>query len=183
MYIKLPNALQQFNPIIQVEAQNTQQVAPQGNFNSNFQVLSLVSTSDTRYTCLSSRWHLSQDMFPFLPLPADFDPLDDEAWQALLQNIELYLVQILDSPGKRRTLMCELFWMAYMAVCPTFPFGDWPNWDSRIPLEGNFVSYWMAQLDLPYVIVRCEHLSVDARQLIWEKLTALVHRSFPPPLI
>ena len=122
-------------------------------------------------------------MFPFLPLPSDFDPLDDKAWQTLLQKMESQLVQILDSPGKRRTVMCEFFWMAYMAVHPTFPFGDWPNWDPRIPLEGNFVSYWMAQLDLPYAIVCYEHLSVDARQLIWEKLTALVHRSFPPPLI
>ena len=92
-------------------------------------------------------------------------------------------MEILDSPGKRRTLMLEFFWMAYMAVCPTFPFGDWPNWDPRIPLEGNFVSCWMAQLDLPYAIVRYEHLSVDAHQLIWEKFTGLVHCSFPPPLI
>ena len=92
-------------------------------------------------------------MFPFLPLPSDFDPLDDKAWQTLLQKIESQLVQILDSPGKWRTVMCEFFWMAYMAVHPTFPFGDWPNWDPRIPLEGNFVLYWMAQLDLPYVIV------------------------------
>ena len=122
-------------------------------------------------------------MFPFLPLPAHFDPLDGKAWQTLLQDIESHLVQILDAPGMRRTLMREFFWMAYMAACPTFPFGDWPIWDPRIPLQGNFASYWLAQLDLPYAIVRQEDLSAEARQHVWEQLIALVHRSFPPALI
>ena len=122
-------------------------------------------------------------MFPFLPLPAHFNPLDGKAWKILLQVIESQLLQIVDVPGMRRTLMREFFWMAYMAACPTFPFGDWPNWDSRIPLQGNFASYWMAQLDLPYAIVRHEYLSVEARQHVWEQLTALVHRSFPPPVV
>ena len=123
-------------------------------------------------------------MFPFLPLPSNFDPLDGEAWQTLLQNIQMCLVQSQDSEGTaNQILMCEFFWMSFVAAFPTFPFGDWPNWDPRIPFQGDFISDWMADFNLPYTIMYRGDLLQGICQYIWQKLTVAVGHFFSASII
>lgn len=38
---------------------------------------------------------------------------------------------------------CDIFWLSYIAVYPTFPEGDWPRWSPLIPLDGQFIHEWM----------------------------------------
>ncbi|EGN99246.1 hypothetical protein SERLA73DRAFT_73784 [Serpula lacrymans var. lacrymans S7.3] len=38
----------------------------------------------------------------------------------------------------------DVFLIAFVSAYPTFPQGDWPAWDSRIPLEGRFIVEWMS---------------------------------------
>ncbi|KAI6009919.1 hypothetical protein BKA83DRAFT_4133147 [Pisolithus microcarpus] len=40
-------------------------------------------------------------------------------------------------------LMQKLFWMAFVAVFPEFPHGDWPCWNGLITMEGDFISCWV----------------------------------------
>ena len=112
-------------------------------------------------------------MFPFFPLPAHFDALDGESWQILFQDIQTYLVQNPDVELRRQVLIQEFFWMAFVAAFPTFPFGDWPDWDYRIPVKGNFIMYWFNHLDLPYAIEHHSNLS-EARRLVWQRLALTV---------
>lgn len=34
--------------------------------------------------------------------------------------------------------------MAFIAGYPEFPGGSWPDWDSRVPMTGDFIAEWMS---------------------------------------
>jgi len=88
----------------------------------------------------------------------------------------MYLVQSQDSEGTlpHQILVREFFWMSFVAAFPLFPFGNWPNWDPRISLQGSFISYWMEDLDLPDAIMHQGNFSQAVRQYMWRELTEAV---------
>ena len=116
-------------------------------------------------------------MFPFFPLPADFDHLDGESWQRLSQDIYACLVQYEYVEGRRQTLMREFFWMSFMAAFPAFPYCDWPDLDPPIPTEGNFILHWMQNLDLACAVSYHGNFS-NVREIVWEELVAAVRHHF-----
>ena len=114
-------------------------------------------------------------MFPFFPLPAHFDPLDSQAWQTLARAIQMYLVENQNLEPIVQTLMHEFFWMSFVAAFPAFPLGgDWPEWDSHIPLRGSFISYWAEGLDDSDAMVHQSNFPEVARQYIWRELIEIV---------
>ena len=66
--------------------------------------------------------------------------------------------------------MREFFWMAYVGAFPMFPYGDWPVWDPRISMEGDFISYWIADF-------KTQEMTPDVIKMtgefIWEELRSL----------
>ena len=116
-------------------------------------------------------------MFPFFPLPAHFDALNGESWQTLFENIQTYLVQNPDVELRRQILTREFFWMAFVAAFPTFLFSNWAEWDYRIPVQGNFITYWFDHLDLPFSITYHGNSS-EARMLVWQQLAVTVGYHF-----
>jgi len=65
--------------------------------------------------------------------------------------------------------------MAFIAAFPDFPCEDWPLWDPRISMEGEFISYWMSNID----VGRSHRV---ARQMIWSSFENLAVALFPLPL-
>jgi len=112
-----------------------------------------------------------QEFLPFFPLSPAFNPLDGQSWSLLAGQIQSHLVQQtwVESPDVALWLR-EFFWMAYVGAFPTFPHGDWPVWDPRISMEGDFISYWIADCKI-------QEMTPDVlnttREFIWEELRNL----------
>jgi hypothetical protein len=92
----------------------------------------------------------SQDMFcdeeipiPFLPLPPTFNYFNRTDWQMVSQNIQEWLTSEVDTRSAMWTWGRDAFWLAFVAAYPSFPNGQWPMWDPRIPLEGEFIEQWL----------------------------------------
>ncbi|KAG1855231.1 hypothetical protein F4604DRAFT_2042428 [Suillus subluteus] len=88
----------------------------------------------------------SQDMFyddevsiPFLPLPPTFNHFNRSDWQIVSQKIQEWLTSEVDTKSSLWTWGRDAFWLAFVAAYPSFPTGQWPMWDPRIPLEGEFI--------------------------------------------
>ncbi|KAG1753111.1 hypothetical protein EDD22DRAFT_784685 [Suillus occidentalis] len=79
---------------------------------------------------------------PFLPLPSNFSPVDSYHWLQLSQQIQRWLVFIL-AESQHWKWGCDVFWLAFVGACPDFPNGQWPRWDTRIPLKGQFIKQWL----------------------------------------
>ncbi|KIK78202.1 hypothetical protein PAXRUDRAFT_72826, partial [Paxillus rubicundulus Ve08.2h10] len=116
---------------------------------------------------------ISPELFPFLPLPSQFDPYNGLEWQSLAKEIEHWLLQDLafnmTHPGCY-ILIQELFWMAFVAVFPSFPYGQWPNWDLQILMDGDFILDWVADLDEP----KPTPVPAIVRKSAWEQLKVAV---------
>lgn len=124
------------------------------------------------------RRSLFQAVFPFLPLPSNFEPSDISHWQRLTKAIETCLVASTGLENKRPEayhVMRDLFWMAFVASFPTFPAGDWPVWDARIPMQGGFISSWVRREDevagTPFV-----------QQAIWGQFKTIVEHMLSIPV-
>lgn len=113
-------------------------------------------------------------MFPFLPLPSNFEPSDACQWLRLARQIEYCL--LVDICLNNKYLQCyrlmqDLFWMAFVASYPTFPHGDWPLWNTQIPMEGEFILSW---------VLRDKDDKVPeaflTQQTIWEQFKAIVEQ-------
>ncbi|KAH0834790.1 hypothetical protein J3R83DRAFT_10391 [Lanmaoa asiatica] len=99
---------------------------------------------------------LNPAMFPFLPLPADFEPDNASHWQRLSKVIESCLVagtSLESRYPEAYSVMRDLFWMAFVASFPTFPGGNWPLWDTRISMEGGFISSWVRRDEVEGILV------------------------------
>jgi len=124
-----------------------------------------------------------QDSFPFLPLPRHFDHQSGEAWAELAMLIQSVLVQ--SSHGEEMpsyVLAHEFFWMAFVAAFPSFPFGEWPEWDSCIPMQGTFISAWVEDLDLSLPIQGAQ-FSQSVHRYIWDELADAVTFFFSMSLL
>ena len=117
-------------------------------------------------------------MFPFLPLPSNFESTDVSHWQRLTKTIERCLVASTTFENRypeAYRVMRDLFWMAFVAAFPTFPEGDWPLWDARISMEGGFISNWVCKEEvtrMPFV-----------QQAIWDKFKITVENTLSIPVV
>ena len=44
-----------------------------------------------------------------------------------------------------------MFWTAFIAAFPSFPLGDWPPWDVRIPMAGALIEKQVVTADFDEV--------------------------------
>ena len=121
-------------------------------------------------------------MFPFLPLPANFDAFDGEAWEALCQNVLTCLLQSRGSGGTLyQTLMHDFFWMSFVAAYLAFPFGDHPDWDELMPKQGNFILCWWDHLDLAIAVMHQGiqgNFAKEVRHFVWQQWVATISHYF-----
>ncbi|KAI6017433.1 hypothetical protein EDC04DRAFT_2576781 [Pisolithus marmoratus] len=80
---------------------------------------------------------------PFLPLECTFDPRSTHQWASLLNDIECWLINEVDTSHPQWEWGLDAFWMAFISAFPMFPGGKWCHWDPRIPLEGQFIQGWL----------------------------------------
>ncbi|KIK77726.1 hypothetical protein PAXRUDRAFT_833666 [Paxillus rubicundulus Ve08.2h10] len=69
--------------------------------------------------------------------------------------------------------------MAFVAAYPTFPHGQWPCWDPRIPMHGCFISDWIADLDE----ATAAPTPATIRDSIWQQLKVAVEELLSIPII
>ncbi|KAG1855246.1 hypothetical protein F4604DRAFT_1590791 [Suillus subluteus] len=102
-----------------------------------------VAPMDSRYrgSSIHCSDDFSQDMFyddevsiPFLPLPPTFNHFNRSDWQIVSQKIQEWLTSEVDTKSSLWTWGRVAFWLAFVAAYPSFPTGQWPMWDPRIPL-------------------------------------------------
>jgi hypothetical protein len=83
----------------------------------------------------------------FLPLPSSFDPLKSTSWQSLSRQIEEWLTEIVvDTESPEWVWGREAFWMSFVAAYPSFPHGNWPRWNAKIPFDGSFIQMQMSAM-------------------------------------
>ncbi|KAG2115416.1 hypothetical protein BD769DRAFT_1363554 [Suillus cothurnatus] len=61
------------------------------------------------------------------------------------QDIQEWLTSEANTRSAMWTWGCNTFWLVFVTVYPSFPNGQWPMWDPRIPLEGEFIKQWLEQ--------------------------------------
>ncbi|KAG6369411.1 hypothetical protein JVT61DRAFT_14893 [Boletus reticuloceps] len=120
----------------------------------------------------------SPAMFPFLPLPSQFEPTNAHQWEQLTNRIEERLVADPHLESEHLDyyrLTRELFWMAYIAAHPEFPRGQWSRWNSVIMMEGEFMSHWMLKGGYSGLLDTPPHL------VIWEQFRGIVSNTMLIP--
>ncbi|KAG2363768.1 hypothetical protein BDR07DRAFT_1483264 [Suillus spraguei] len=121
---------------------------------------------------------LPEGSFPFLPLASSFNYLNGWTCAVLADTIQDWL-------GNNISFTCldvwlwghEFFWMAFVAAFPGFPRQEWPLWDPKIGMEGEFITYWMSDFGSS-----SERLPDDVRTGVWRKFHDLTTILYPLPL-
>ncbi|KIK79497.1 hypothetical protein PAXRUDRAFT_161182 [Paxillus rubicundulus Ve08.2h10] len=116
----------------------------------------------------------------FFPHPQIFNPSDSFSWHILAHQIQLHLIQeTWEEHAAECFIVHEFFWMAFVTAFPSFPYGDWPNWDTRISMEGDFISYWISDISTH------DHVTQEPLRtlqvFIWEELKGLTAHVCPAP--
>ena len=120
-----------------------------------------------------------QEIFPFFPLSTTFDPFDSHSWQLLTSQIQLCLMQEMEE-HPAYLWVHEFFWMVFVAAFPRFPYGDWPNWNPRISMDHDFISHWIADINIGEIIPESARTACD---FIWEELKGLAACILPVPVV
>lgn len=83
----------------------------------------------------------------FMPLPLGFDHHLSSSWALLAKRIQVWLCEIVDNRNHPQWEWgLDLFWIAFVAAHPTFPFGpNFPTWNADIPLQGSFIDEWLRE--------------------------------------
>ncbi|KAI6147786.1 hypothetical protein BKA82DRAFT_506334 [Pisolithus tinctorius] len=124
-------------------------------------------------------------MFPFFPLSPQFHPLDGRAWASLANEIQFFLVQdisIEQTQPDCYEVLRDIFWMAFVAAYPSFPHGEWPQWNPMISMEGEFMSYWM-NIDNDARKRGDSHMQDEVREFVWEEMKDITEKSLNMHLI
>ncbi|THH19878.1 hypothetical protein EW146_g1396 [Bondarzewia mesenterica] len=132
----------------------------------------------------------------FLPLPSTFDVSSARAWASLASQIQDWLIT---SVGNHLSPYwswgVEAFWVAFVAAYPSFPLGDWPRWDTRIPLRGAFIETRVTGVaSLDGEVVEGGDAAVDdadsvqrsdqrCRLALWQQFQEVISILYPFPLI
>ncbi|KAG2097247.1 uncharacterized protein F5147DRAFT_549150, partial [Suillus discolor] len=81
----------------------------------------------------------------FFPLAPSFNHLNGRTWAVLADTIQDWLVNNISLTRSDVWLWGrEFFWMAFVAAFPGFLHREWPLWDPKIGMEGEFITYWMS---------------------------------------
>ena len=79
-----------------------------------------------------------------------------------------------------------MFWTAFIAAFPSFPLGDWPPWDVRIPMAGDFIEKQVVAADFEEVSRRASECTakdlIKRREELWEDFCKLVKLMYPFPI-
>jgi hypothetical protein len=80
----------------------------------------------------------------------------------------------------------EVFWAAFIAAFPSFPLGEWPLWDSRIPMAGPFIENQLVANDFEETTRKEAELTSDdlmkRREELWELFCTIVQVLYPYPI-
>jgi hypothetical protein len=121
----------------------------------------------------------------FLPLAPNFNKASAEAWTTLASRIQNWLIfYIQDDHLPHWKWGAEVFWIAFFAAFPSFPLGDWPLWDVRIPLAGAFVEKQIVPHN--FEERASERTSEDLlmrREELWEDFCTVVKIVYPFPIL
>ncbi|KAI6148019.1 hypothetical protein BKA82DRAFT_16995 [Pisolithus tinctorius] len=103
----------------------------------------------------------------------------------LVHQIQFHLIQPKDDlTWEEHVMECllvqEFFWMAFVAAFPSFPYRNWPNWNPRISMDGNFILYWISDTDVGSV--KPESVG-KIQEFIWEELKVLMVNVLPPHIV
>jgi hypothetical protein len=71
-----------------------------------------------------------------------FDYRETWSWAALNEDIESWLISM--ERGHLWAWGLEVFWITFVAAYPNFPRGIWPEISSAVPVEGPFITSWLA---------------------------------------
>ena len=125
---------------------------------------------------------------PFLPLPPTFNKTCAEAWSSLASQIQQWLIFCLRDEGTPHWKWgVDVFWVAFIAAYPSFPLGEWPLWDTRIPMAGPFIEKQLAANDFEEtsrkaVELISEDMTMKRREELWEEFCAIVRVLYPYPI-
>ncbi|KAG1905527.1 uncharacterized protein F5891DRAFT_1183472 [Suillus fuscotomentosus] len=121
---------------------------------------------------------LPEGSFPFFPLAPNFNHLNGWTWAVLADTIQDWLSNNISLTRSDVWLWgCESFWMAFVAAFPGFPRREWPLWDPKIGMEGEFITYWMSDFGSG-----SERSPDDVRTGVWRKFHDLATMLYPLPL-
>src|SRR5215472_8241224 len=70
----------------------------------------------------------------------------------------------------------QAFWIAFTAAYPAFPHGEWPRWNSVIPLQGLDIEDWLQCTDDDDGCTdgTCNVEDESGLQVAWEQLQELI---------
>ena len=123
----------------------------------------------------------------FLPLSPAFNKASTVAWASLAFRVQQWLVYyIRDQHLPHWKWGAEVFWTAFIAAFPSFPLGDWPPWDVRIPMAGTFIEKQVVAADFDEVSRRASECTAEdlikRREELWEDFCELVKLMYPFPI-
>ncbi|KAH9015520.1 hypothetical protein EDB85DRAFT_2211073 [Lactarius pseudohatsudake] len=124
----------------------------------------------------------------FLPLSPTFDKASAVAWTSLASRIQQWLVYyIQDQHLPHWKWGAEVFWTAFVAAFPSFPLGNWPLWDVRIPLAGAFIEKQVVATDFEEISRRAGECTsedlIRRREELWEDFCEIVKLMYPFPIL
>lgn len=116
-------------------------------------------------------------MFPFFPLKRRFDHQNVQHWRSLLNEIQSTIPELAKNVDRNQSdLMRDFFWMAFVATFPSFPGGEWDEWDARISMDGTFIATWLGDPGLQQL--RGSQTPDAVRQFIFDELKETVEHFF-----
>lgn len=124
----------------------------------------------------------------FLPLAPAFDKASTKAWVTLASRIQNWLIfYIQDQHLAHWKWGSEVFWIAFVAAFPSFPLGEWPLWDVRIPLAGAFIEKQVLPNNFEEAARQASELTseedlIKRREELWEDFCKVVKVIYPFPI-
>ncbi|KAG1824202.1 hypothetical protein EV424DRAFT_1320831 [Suillus variegatus] len=113
------------------------------------------------------------------PLPSNFNHTNSHHWSQLSEQIQRWLVNI-PSDSQHWTWGRDAFWFAFVGAFPDFPGGSWSRWDTRIPLEGQFIEQW---LEAGAASLDGDESHENLLEKIWAEFCAHTMLFYPDPLL
>ncbi|KAI9430279.1 hypothetical protein H4582DRAFT_1824482, partial [Lactarius indigo] len=123
----------------------------------------------------------------FLPLSPTFDKASAMAWASLAFQIQKWLVYyIQDQHLLHWKWGTEVFWTAFVTTFPSFPFGNWPLWDVRIPFAGAFIEKQVVAPDFEEISWQASECTsedlIKCHKELWEDFCEIVKLMYPFPI-
>ncbi|KAI0040148.1 hypothetical protein FA95DRAFT_1650771 [Auriscalpium vulgare] len=116
---------------------------------------------------------------PFLPLAQDFDVVSQVSWGKLACAVQDWLISPESCLSESHwSWGVDLFWLAFIAAYPTFPLGEWPSWNRRIPFNSPFLN---SRMNIG--IEGSDITEAERRWTLWQDFSRQISLFYPYPLI